>query len=247
MKKLQYLITTLLLLSCNNINKFQGDKHLTDGQHALDSTEIPEKAALADEKYMHEEKEREIVVLWETDLPEGKHRKFGQIHEEYTYKLIAIDKTSEVYIPTPYYRYDDGEDFYADGIHEPFHYSVSPDSKYLYLVTAVQANGSGWVTEYQLYKINVSTLECKMITECAAIEATGTGFKIAKDGLDEDDTASCTLEEKMMVHDEYLDWEGNTVKIDKNEYFHDVMVSKYPSPTGEGSWVRVVGFERKDK
>lgn len=85
MKKLLYLITSLLLLSCNNINKFQEDKHLTDGQHVQDSTKVPKIVAGADEKYMHEEREREIVVLWETDLPEGKHRKFGQIHEEYTY------------------------------------------------------------------------------------------------------------------------------------------------------------------
>lgn len=126
-------------------------------------------------------------------------------------------------------------------------YTVSPDSTHLYVATASHANGSGWVTEYQLYKVNAATLECKMIAECAAIEATNTGFRIAKAGLDEDDTASCSLEEKMMVHDEFLDWEGNTVRIDKNEYFYDTMSSKYPSPPGEGSRVRLVGFDWKYK
>lgn len=97
----------------------------------------------------------------------------------------------------------------------------------LHVVTRMHANSDGWITEYQLFKIDCECLESKLLAECAALEATKKGFTIAVARLANEDTARFTHQEEWVVHDVQLDWDGNTVKSSSQEYSVEQMCYRF--------------------
>jgi len=78
-----------------------------------------------------------------------------------------------------------------------------------------------------LFKVDCEKLKANLICECAAIAARRNGFTIAVARLVNEDTARCTADEIWVMHDEYLDWNGNVTKVGKHEYNYKEMESKY--------------------
>lgn len=241
-KEIAFAALALLLASCQNSSNTQAEEPQTQEANVEEDTYMPNDLSVENEQ--NEGTENHEVTLWEVDLPDGKHRKFNQIISP-AYKLIAIDQDKETIIPTPYDRYHDGYDFYEEGAFDPFHYTTSPDHKYLYVTTAIHANGSGWINEYQLFRINAQTLECKMIADCAAIKVTRTGFTIAECRIVNEETAEYSVDQIYKVHDVHLNWEGTVTRIEKEEYDPQEVTNKRYPPT-EDEWTTLVGFMRKE-
>lgn len=173
------------------------------------------------------------------------HMKYNEYFPEMDHNFGVMeneDKHTKTFIPLLYQRYEDIPDYFAyiGGCPCQFHYTVSPDKKYLYLVTCVQANSNGWTSEYQLFKVDCETTEVTFICECAAIAAIENGFVVAKARLTNPETTTCTADEIWVLHDEYLDWNGKVVSVDKHEYKYKRMEKKYQH--GEYTYVR--GFYR---
>ena len=142
---------------------------------------------------------------------------------------MYVITTDTTYVRLLYPRYEDAPDYYAyiGGCPRPFYTLPSPDGKYLYVVTGVHANSNGWISEYQLFKVNCETFDAKYICECAAIAVVNDGFVIAKARLTNEDTATCTADEIRVMHDEHLDWNGKIISIDEAEYDYKTMDKKY--------------------
>lgn len=139
------------------------------------------------------------------------------------------DSKTNHFLSLEYQRYEDDPDFfeYIGGCPVRFHYFTSPDKNYLYIITGVMANSNGWTSEYQLFKVNCETEEVQFICDCAAITVNKNGFTVARASLTNEDEATCTAEEIWVMHDEYLDWNGNVLRVSNDEYDYDAMVSKY--------------------
>lgn len=160
--------------------------------------------------------------------------------------LIARDEGNEdpiQYVHLRYLRYpEDPEDSdffpYFGSIPDLSHYIVSSDKKTLYVVTGVHANSNGWTREYQLFKVDCETLKAKFICDCAAIAATDNGFTIAVARLTNEEAATCTADEIWVMHDEYLDWNGNITRVSKQEYCDACMERKYL----QGEYTFIKGF-----
>ena len=162
-------------------------------------------------------------------------------HEEY-HSLYAVDDNPKdtTFVWMKYSRYEDEEDFfsYIGGVPNYLLYYPGHDDKSLYIVTRVNANSNGWTTEYQLFIVNCETLEAKYICDFAAIATTDEGFRIAVTRLTNEDTATCTADEIWVMHDEYLDWNGNVTHVDTAEYDYEIMNQKYL----RGEYTYVKGF-----
>ena len=162
-------------------------------------------------------------------------------YEDY-HGLYAVDDLPRdtTFIQLKYPRYEDEEDFfsYIGGIPNYLLYYPGHDNKSLYVVTRVNANSNGWITEYQLFIVNCETLEAKYIRDFAAIAITDEGFRIAVARLTNEETSTCTADEIWLMHDEYLDWGGNVTRVDKAEYNHETMMKKYL----RGEYTYVKGF-----
>lgn len=102
----------------------------------------------------------------------------------------TLELAERVYKKCYYDRYGDGEDYPT----MPFGYQVSPDGKFLFIVTEVQANGSGWITEYQLQRYNIETGELRFITDCAGIIMGEDGITVAKATATNEETAQSEAE-----------------------------------------------------
>lgn len=161
--------------------------------------------------------------------------------EEY-HGLYAVDDSPQdtTFIQLKYPRYEDEEDFfsYIGGIPNYLLYYPGHDNKSLYVVTRVNANSNGWTTEYQLFIVNCETLEAKYICDFAAIATTEEGFRIAVARLTNEETSTCTADEIWVMHDEYIDWNGNVIHIDPAEYDYKTMSKKFL----RGKYTYVKGF-----
>lgn len=168
---------------------------------------------------------------------DGHKRAFYDIYwnregNEFAHDLGVQDnddsKTNRI-IPLVYQRYEDVPDFFAfiGGCPKQFQYTVSPDKKYLYIVTCVMANSNGWTSEYQLFKVNCETEDIQFICDCAAMAVNKKGFVVAQARLTNEDEATCTTEEIWVMHDEYLDWDGKVLRVSNDEYDYDTMVRRY--------------------
>ena len=187
-------------------------------------------------------------ILHKLKTADGQTRLFYQQHDNSQYALYTLwtklqgqDDSLAQRIATPYCRYEDGDDFYENGIEDPFYFTVSPDKQNLYVVACIHANSNGWTTNYQLYRINCQSLETKLLTECAAIAVTDNGFTIVKCRCKNQDTATCTAEEVWVMHDEHLDWNGKVTSSDKREYGYEEMDKRYQTPGTEYWYLR--GFK----
>jgi uncharacterized membrane protein YhaH (DUF805 family)/predicted RNA-binding Zn-ribbon protein involved in translation (DUF1610 family) len=120
----------------------------------------------------------------------------------------TLDLAEEVYKKCYYDRYGDGEDSPT----YPYGYQVSPDGKYLFIVTNVGANGSGWMTEYQLQRYNIETGDLRFITDCAGIIMNDDGIAVAKARVTNEETAQSEAEYNYRVYEVHYSWDG------KNDY-----------------------------
>lgn len=156
--------------------------------------------------------------------------------------LFAVDDnpSDTTYVKMQYPRYEGEDDFFAyiGGVPDHLLYLPCEDNNSLYVVTQVNANSNGWTAEYQLFIVNMESLEAQYIADFAAIEVVNNGFRIAVARLTNEETATCTAEEDWVMHDEYLDWSGKVICVDDEEYDYLTMVDKFLN----GEYTYVKGF-----
>lgn len=149
----------------------------------------------------------------------------------------ALELAEQVFKKCYYDRYNDGEAYPTN----PFGYQVSPDGKYLYVVTSVEANGSGWMTKYQLQRYNIGTGELRFITDCAGITMDDDGITVAKARVTNENTAQMEAEYRYKVHDEHYSWNGKAdLSYSGDEYDPDRFEKQY----NIGEYTYVSGVER---
>lgn len=184
------------------------------------------------------------LELYSYNMPDGKVRVFFELMGEYGLNLYTMTYTESKpnKLELVYDRYHDGDNFLADGWMTPLYYKVSPDGKSLYVVSRMHANSDGWITEYQLFKIDCETLKSKLLAECAALEATEKGFTIAVARLTNEDTAQFTYQEVWVMHDVQLDLDGNTVATSSQEYSSEQMHDRFA--VDAKGYHLVKGFQR---
>ena len=161
--------------------------------------------------------------------------------EDY-HALFAVDDNPKdtTYVWMQYPRYEGEDDFFAyiGGVPDHLLYLPCEDNNSLYVVTQVNANSNGWTAEYQLFIVDMETIEAQYIADFAAIEVVVDGFRIAAARLTNEDTATCTADEVWVLHDEYLDWSGKVIRVDSEEYDYQTMKDKYQN----GKYTYVKGF-----
>lgn len=161
--------------------------------------------------------------------------------EDY-HALFAVDDNPKdtTYVWMQYPRYEGEDDFFAyiGGVPDHLLYLPCEDNNSLYVVTQVNANSNGWTAEYQLFIVDMETLEAQYIADFAAIEVVDDGFRIAAARLTNEDTATCTADEVWVLHDVYLDWSGKVICVDSEEYDYQTMEDKYLN----GKYTYVKGF-----
>ncbi len=111
-----------------------------------------------------------------------------------------------------YYRSSSDEDMYEKGLLYSVYYVVSPDKRYTYVVTSVGACGSGFLTEHQLYRIDVQTLSCIMIKDCVTVACNKDGFVMIQGNITNEETATTTAAFEYDFYFEYYDWSGKFVR-----------------------------------
>ena len=142
---------------------------------------------------------------------------------ELRHRIIAVKQDVHSHISDTtdvvlfYERYEDGDNYMEDGSFYPFSYYVR--DKTLYIVTNIGAMSNGWLTEYQLFKIDMETLSSYFILDCAAIAVDDpNGFIAAQGRLINEKEATCVADEIWVMHDVYLDWNGRLNRISSEEY-----------------------------
>lgn len=227
MLKYQYILWSLLIMSCGNKTSESmvlRDSLSTDSLAAV-QTETKQDSVTT------EYDEPDPYPLLTTRLSDGKIHEFYQVYSDYGYNLhtrIKGEQKSEI-ISFAYDRYHDNEPFYTEGFPTPFRYFVSKDKKFIYVIGDIQANSNGWVTEYQIFKVDVETKKSRFLVDCAAIEVVSDGFIVAQARCTNADTARGTYEENWVMHDEKIDFDGNIVYVSKKEYSYEVMTEKFHS------------------
>lgn len=152
----------------------------------------------------------------------------------------ALKLAEQVFKKCYYDRYGDGEDYPT----VPFGYQVSPDGKFLFIVTNVMANGSGWMTEYQLQRYNIETGELRFITDCAGIIMDEDGITVAKATATNEETAQSEAELNYRVHDQHYSWNGKAdLGGDYVEYGREHFEQEYSA----GEYIYVSGVEHFPK
>ena len=152
----------------------------------------------------------------------------------------VLELAEQVFKKCYYDRYGDGEDYPT----VPFGYQVSPDGKFLFVVTNVMANGSGWMTEDQLQRYNIETGELRFITDCAGIIMDDDGITVAKATATNEETAQSEAELNYRVHDQHYTWNGKAdLGGDYVEYGREHFEQEYSA----GGYTYVSGVERFPK
>lgn len=177
---------------------------------------------------------RDISVVYEFDLPDGKHRTIfnGREPDEYGSRFLyaaTYDGNGEPQvkkITITYDRYDNGSDFFSDGFMEYPRFIVLPNNK-IYLLTRIFAN-SGWQTEFQLYLLDCKTLKSEFIVDCAAARGTDDGgVTVAIAKLTNEDTASYSAEQIWLMHDLHYNNSGNPISVGDKDYSYSDMIKMY--------------------
>lgn len=223
---MKYLFTSLLLLVLASCGNNTSESQPSQDSVTVDTTisEVP----IQDEEIVQSTHPDTILVV---RLADGKIHEYYQVYSNYTYNLhtrIKGEKKDKV-IGFAYDRYQDGDPFYTDGFPSHINYVVSPDMKSIYVIGDIQANSNGWVTEYQIFKVDLETNKSKCIAECAAIEAVKDGFIVAQARLTNEETASNVADEIWVMHDEKIDFDGKVVNVSKKEYNYETMEKKFSS------------------
>lgn len=250
MKILVRLIAIVLMLFC--YATYNEGKNNISSATTETKSDAPTKTTVktASDNSEIEYRGDSLHLIHTITLSNGDVREFYQTIMDYhlLYTKVRSKKSSFKRILTPYYRYGDGDDFFKEGIPGVyFIYKVAPDGKNLYVVGSVHANSNGWVSEYQLFRINCVTLEVKLLTECAAIKATKYGFVVAQARLTNANQATCTAEEIWLLHDEFLDLNGKVTAKSSDEYTFNTMEKLYSSKKSGHDYVRNFNMIRYDE
>lgn len=174
-------------------------------------------------------------------LSNGVQRIFYHVQYEYRHQLYTKIRNDKSVPPkrimTPYNYCDEG-DFYAEGLTDPFSYTISPNGKNLFIVGRVPANSDGWIYAYQLFKVDCNSLKEEFITEGAAIKSTKDGIIVANARLREGDEFKTNGEKVWLIHDELYDYNGKLVSKSSKEYSEQEMYKRFTSSSNEYRYVR---------
>ena len=219
------------MMGCNGLSSTQGQ--------VIDTSQVK-----IEQKSSVEAIPDSALKLYSYKMADGKVRVFFELMGEYGLNLYTMTFTEckPRKLELVYDRYHNGDNYLANGWWPPLYYKVSPDGRSLYVVTRMLANSDGWITEYQLFKIDCESLKSKLLAECAALEATEKGFTISVARLTNGDTAQFTYQEEWVMHDVKLDLDGDTVKSSSREYNWEQMCDRF-AVDAEGNHL-VKGFQR---
>ncbi|MCQ2238251.1 MAG: hypothetical protein MJZ73_03350 [Bacteroidaceae bacterium] len=177
---------------------------------------------------------KDVSVVYEFDLPDGRHRTIfcGSEPDENGSKFLyaATHKGKGdpqiKKIAIKYDRYNDGYDFFSEGFMEYPRYILLPNNN-IYLLTRIFAN-SGWQTEFQLYLLDCKTLKSEFIVDCAAARGTDDGgVTVAIAKLTNEDTASYSAEQIWLMHDLHYNNSGNPISVGDKDYSYSDMIKMY--------------------
>ena len=133
-------------------------------------------------------------------------------HNDSTYsesEMIMVSRTQ--------HEEEKEEGLYRNFRHDPVFYCVDPQQRYFYVAHNAHNNSNGWTCNYTVYSYDIRTGHMQQVVpECAAVTR-----------LTNEKTATCTADEVWVMHDEYLDWSGNVVRVDSKEYDYQTMRGKY--------------------
>lgn len=238
---MKYILISTLALSLS-LATFSAKSDSTEGpsvfksieEHSINSTGFSEMSgSIRLELYRYQTSNNTERIFYELSEEEG----------EWVKGLYAADDNQKPRKVRLYYdRYHDGQNFLEHGWGEPLYYKVSKDGRDLFVVSQMHANSDGWVTEYQLFKIDCETLDSYFLADCAAIEATDNGFTIAVARLTNSDEAKGTCDEIWLMHDQMLDRNGTLVNFSSEEYDYTEMWDRFACDA-EGCHL-VKGFKR---
>ena len=168
----------------------------------------------------------EIVHIFPID--EGTDRVFYQKIIPGYYQLMVQDFGKNPIegqrVPTPYRvcdRYpeeDDKEDYYTDGFEFPIVYKISLDKRFIYLVPLLPCNGNGYITAFQLLKVDCKTKECSVLAEFADICVTPNGFTIQEFEPLSEGTSMSIIEEQWRPFETDLNWNGKRISKKSMEF-----------------------------
>jgi hypothetical protein len=96
----------------------------------------------------------------------------------------------------------------------------------VFVVGDFMPNSNGWTVRFPIYKINARTFRMTYVDEGAAIYFGRDGFRIAKCRLTNPD-ATCTADERWVMHDAYYNSAGKKVREDRHEYDWNKMEEMY--------------------
>lgn len=167
------------------------------------------------------------AIIWDDNIPDSAIvfykdtlndtlRTIYIVKKEYNLKSIFIHISGQVgtdkELHLKYDRYSDGNNIFEDGLPYSMYYIVSPDKRYIYVVTSVGACGSGFLTEHQLFRINVQTLSCIMIKDCVTVSCNKDGFVMTQGYITNEETATTTTAFEYEFYFEYYDWSSKFVR-----------------------------------
>ena len=96
----------------------------------------------------------------------------------------------------------------------------------VFVVGDFMPNSNGWTVRFPIYKINARTFRMTYVDEGAAVHFGKDGFKVAQCRLT-NPKATCTADERWVMHDVYYSSAGKKVREDKREYDWDKMKEIY--------------------
>ena len=147
------------------------------------------------------------------------------------------DMTTDSLLPLVYPKFKKRPDlfFIKAGCPTQLYYRISPDNKYIYIVTCYMAKHDGQKSEFQLFKVNCETKESQFLYDYIAIKATDNGFIMAK--------VRASKNETWLMHNEYIDWDGEITHIESSEYDYETLRRQYLS----NEYTFISGFNRAFK
>ena len=96
----------------------------------------------------------------------------------------------------------------------------------VFVVGDFMPNSNGWTVRFPIYKINARTFRMTYVDEGAAVHFGKDGFKVAQCRLT-NPKATCTADERWVMHDAYYNSAGKKVREDRHEYDWNKMEEMY--------------------
>lgn len=168
--------------------------------------------------------------LYHYTCEDGQTRVFNDMYLMNDGELFGIhelvvrdndDMTTDSLLPLVYPNFKERPDAYVfeAGCPTQLYYRIAPDEKKLFVVTCYMAKDKGKATQFQLFKVNCETKESQFLYDCIAVQATDSGFTMAKCRTDKN--------ENLAIHNEYIDWEGNRMRVEREEYDYEALHQMY--------------------